>query len=535
MHIFVKSFIKLLSAAALAVLVPAAACAQDGADDGRTPPVGIVPTTMTLAQLRERVHEAQHAHAPAYAEHWSITAGGLTGTLDEYRRAKDYRWDRTLGANHTSGGVFSGRAWEQNANGEIVFPQGTHRRDAVMAHAAWDLREGATLLGESTIPAHAYVVQLDPPGGRIEYVYFDAATARVDRIDASIRGSRVTTTYDDYRPVAGAMEAWHVHRLVAGTGQESDERLLSVDSQEPPPEAVAIAAPRTPLAVSSPGPALLPARIVSDRVIVRVQIDGRPVNLQLDSGADGIVIDPSVLQSTGVTLFGRTRSAMAGPYTEQHGIVKKIAIGNVSLNDVAVTAAPFVTYADDRTVVAGLLGFDFIDTAVLKIDYSGGTLTLYDAKSFAPPAGAYTLPIALDDFVPSAAARIGDVDVPDLVIDTGADRSALFSTFVDAHPDATKDLGFGTLERDAQPFEQTFAGVGGRVAYKQVQLAAFAFGGVTFPSWIFDATQNAPSFEIEDYAGLIGQDALRYFDVYLDYARQAIYLVPNQRYHERYG
>ncbi|MGA9419956.1 MAG: hypothetical protein WBV40_12475, partial [Candidatus Cybelea sp.] len=47
--------------------------------------------------------------------------------------------------------------------------------------------------------------------------------------------------------------------------------------------------------------------------------------------------------------------------------------------------------------------------------------------------------------------------------------------------------------------------------------------------------QNAASFELEDYDGLIGQDFLRNFDVYLDYPHDKIYLVPNDRFRKRWA
>ena len=48
-------------------------------------------------------------------------------------------------------------------------------------------------------------------------------------------------------------------------------------------------------------------------------------------------------------------------------------------------------------------------------------------------------------------------------------------------------------------------------------------------------TQNDASFELEDYDGLIGQDFLRNFDVYLDYPHSTVYLVPNDRFRSRWG
>jgi hypothetical protein len=59
--------------------------------------------------------------------------------------------------------------------------------------------------------------------------------------------------------------------------------------------------------------------------------------------------------------------------------------------------------------------------------------------------------------------------------------------------------------------------------------------GWSFPQWLFEVTQNDASFELEDYDGLIGQDFLRNFDVYLDYPHSKVYLVPNDRFRARWG
>jgi hypothetical protein len=59
--------------------------------------------------------------------------------------------------------------------------------------------------------------------------------------------------------------------------------------------------------------------------------------------------------------------------------------------------------------------------------------------------------------------------------------------------------------------------------------------GWTFPHWLSYVTQNAPSFESEDYDGLIGQDVLRNYDVWLDYPHLRVYLRPNDRFRQRWG
>ncbi|HEY5427402.1 MAG TPA: hypothetical protein VIJ77_12700, partial [Candidatus Tumulicola sp.] len=79
-----------------------------------------------------------------------------------------------------------------------------------------------------------------------------------------------------------------------------------------------------------------------------------------------------------------------------------------------------------------------------------------------------------------------------------------------------------------------FSGVGGTVDYRPLQTGPFVFGPWTFPKWLFYVTQDAPAFEFEDYDGLVGQDLLRNFDLYLDYPHAKIYLVPNDRFRQRW-
>ena len=84
------------------------------------------------------------------------------------------------------------------------------------------------------------------------------------------------------------------------------------------------------------------------------------------------------------------------------------------------------------------------------------------------------------------------------------------------------------------PFLTEVNGVGGTVKYRPLQAGPFAFGGHVFPKWLFQATHDAAAFEGDDFDGLVGQDVLRNFDVYLDYAHEKIWLVPNDRYNARW-
>lgn len=132
-------------------------------------------------------------------------------------------------------------------------------------------------------------------------------------------------------------------------------------------------------------------------------------------------------------------------------------------------------------------------------------------------------------------ATIGGSRGQAFIVDTGADRSMVFSRFANAHPQDVDVTRQGSTIKASFPFIGSIYGVGGKVDARPVQVASLRVGTVTFANWPLEVSANAPAFECDDYDGLIGQDVLRYFDVYFDYAHTTMYLVPNERYRERWG
>lgn len=510
----------------------------DAPDTG--PPPNIVPANTSLAAVlsghrRAVGHRTVQTPASA-AERWTISFGSLSGTREEHRIGEDVRTDETLGPTSTASGTFKGRDWNQNANGHVTYQTGLHRRDdadqrAIVAAS----HTGVTLLGRVKAPVDAYVVKIDPPGGRLEYVFFDAATLLIDRIESIRDGRRMTVTYSDYRATAGVQLPWQIRSSDGFSTNDAFETLVSYTVGEPiAPSAVAIPTPGPPLLRAPAGGVTVPVTIADDRIVVRTRMGGHAVDFLMDSGADGIVIDEDIVEALHLRTYGRMKGETAGSYALSDTVLPQVDIGPLTMRNVHAIGLPFVQHSADGTPIAGLLGYDFIADLVWRIDYSNGTLQAFDPASFVPPSGARAFALTFDDRVPTISARIAGVAAPAMLVDTGADRSTLFSSFVDAHAAAMSDRGLGSEMQAAWPFLGHFSGVGGTVAYRPLQAGPFQFGSFAFPKWLFYVTQNAASFEFEDYDGLIGQDVLRNFDVYLDYPHAKMYLVPNNRFRQRW-
>jgi hypothetical protein len=528
------------ASAALAVCVTFNIPANAAAPPDDSPPAGIAPTPISLSTILTRNRFAEGKLAPGTArtraEHWAISYGTLSGTRDEWRDGSNYRVDEVLGPDRQGWGVSEGRHWRQNANGQITFENGLHERDTIDRTALSSASSpNVTLLGRVATPVDAYVVKVDPAGGRLEYVFFDASTWLVDRVEEIRDGRRTTTTFSDYRTTKGLVEPWHVHWSDGFATNDGDELLQSLAIGDPlaasqvaipPPGAALFAAPATWTTI--------PASIEDDRIVITAKLAGHAVDFLMDSGADGIVIDRDIIDAVGIKRYGRLTGETAGAYAESSTVIPELTVGPLELRNVHAHTVPFVQYGSDGKPIAGLLGYDFIANAVWHVDYQNGTVAVIDPKAFVPPAGAKALDVRFDDRVPTVAASLANSPVPAFIVDTGADRSALFSSFLDTAGTNISDRGLGTSMRASWPFVDDMQGVGGSVDYRPLQAGPFGLGPWTFPKWLFYVTQNAPTFEFEDYDGLIGQDVLRNFDLYLDYAHSKLYLVPNDRFRQRW-
>jgi hypothetical protein len=521
-----------------AIVLAAALSLPARADDGTLPPFGIMPTRATLAtilQAERRARGKPSAAGDVRIEDWNVTIGNTAGTLHRVVRGDDERSDLTLGTMHRASGRFRGRSWSQDYSGQVVTKTGVHRSDDISEAALASVRPatGVTLIGQTNQPVSAYVVKVAPPRGRLEYVFFDTHTGLIDRIEAADSGERVVTSYDDFHTTNGITRAWHV-RITSPTSDQ-DERLVSLRyGAAVRGEDLAVPSSTRLLTFETPRVAL-PAKIVADRIIVTVRIKGRPVNLQLDSGASNVVLDQRVADALHLAQVGPFKQRTAGTYGTHLAALAQMTAGGIAAAGLVVEIAPFEEWADASTPVAGLLGYDFLSGCVLHLDYVNGTVEAIDPHAFVPPAGAAVVSIGLDDRIPIVPAIVGGARSAAFVLDTGADRSLVFARFVAAHPKRTADRGLGTEEQDAYPFTMYLSAVGGDISYRLLQIAPFSFAGYAFPQWLFGAPYDPAAFSVEDYDGLIGQDVLRNFDVYLDYPHLRIYLAPNARYRERWG
>ncbi len=510
----------------------------DEVDTG--PPPGIAPAAISLDAVLRANARAQGTLAARVPkdrrERWTTTLGSMTGTISDVESGNDFREDEVLGPDHVAKGRSAGRLWSMNANGQVCFGGGLHRSDEVdAASIRTRTHPGVALLGRVATPVDAYVVRVQPPNGRLEYRFYDAKTFLLDRIEEIRHARRLTVSFSDYRTTKGLTEPWRVRVSDGFATNDEDRVLVSLElGIRIPASELSVPTRGVPLISVTGAPARVSANMSGDDVVVPVAIAGHTVDFILDSGASGIVMDNALAQAFGIKEYGRITDETAGTYVESNVVIPQMSVGGLTLNNVHARSLPFAQWSDDGKPIGGLLGYDFIADVVWHVDYEHRTLDAMAPSSFVPPANARAFPVTFDDFVPTFGITIDGVAAPAFILDTGAYRSAMFSRYAQMHATRFPDRGLGEAMTAAFPFVNDFTGVGGSVDYRPLELGPVVVGTWSFPTWLFDVTQNASAFEFEDYDGLIGQDFLRNFDVYLDYPSARIYLAPNERFRQRW-
>jgi hypothetical protein len=480
------------------------------------PPRNLIPSSTTLAHVRaeyRRAHLGGHTKNATLIEDWRLSQDGQTGSFRVYRLGRDYRETTTLGPLVYENGMHDGVRWQQNRNGITFAYSGFHERDAV-SERDWNSNSerDVRLIGES-VPLNAFVVEIDPPNGRHQWLFIDKQSGQIVRLDRLERNRRLVTTYDDFKPFDGESLPSRI-RTVDSLGNDREQTLVSRSlDTTPDPSDVAIVPTRRTLVEFPPGfsAVRLPVRIVNGLLVVRVTLDGRPFDFLLDSGAAGIVIDPIVAESLGLERYGERIGATIGPFPETTAIVPALGVGLLRMHNVVTRVVSIPFRADDRTRVTGLLGFDFFADIVVHIDAEHGAFEALHPAAFRPSSDLTAVPVGLDDKQAAIRIKVGPVAAR-VILDTGANRTVLESAFAER-------LDPGDETGSLAPAR--FRGIGGSGVAESVRFKDLELAGTLIPEALVDV--SAAELGFEDIDGLIGNDLMRDFDLFFDYRTNTVY------------
>jgi hypothetical protein len=222
------------------------------------------------------------------------------------------------------------------------------------------------------------------------------------------------------------------------------------------------------------------------------------------------VIDPSIVDDAHLETYGSRVGATIGTFSETTSIVPLMTIGTLRMRSVVARVVSVPFHLDEKTHIAGLLGFDFFLDTVVHVDLDHGVANAIAPASFKPPADAAVIPLALDDRTPVVRAR-ADAVTGRVVLDTGANRSVFTPAFA-SRADAPDP---------AAPVAQ-FRGLGGTGTAETVRLKTFDIAALPLLDPVVDVS-NA-NMGAEDIDGTAGTDLLHAYDLFFDFRSGALYV-----------
>lgn len=488
---------------------------------------------MDATTLRQHILIAEGKPPDEYREEDRTTSTAGDYSQVEFHRGIDYKVEWQDSLFYGEYGRFEGHLWDQNPNGLTTIHEQPLGNERAMPTKVTVTRVAQPLNAwkEST---------LNPLGfGRVRYV--DPSTFRVLRVEAIARTGVITTDYDDFRTVSGYTQPYHWKRDNKANKITSEGHVVALDVREVSDADLAIP-PSKPFVSFPQGKESveIPSTFAFGDVILRVMVGGRGLDFVLDSGSAGIAIDGDVAKELGLKMSPGFSTVTAGRYNTKEAVIPDMRVGDLVMHNVAVETIPFafdfapLPFATGkygsmgRLTLVGLLGYDFIRSLGLTIDYMHHRLTAFPAGKYIPPVmtpESDILPIRLGDYVPEITATINGAVAEHVAVDTGASGAdlMLFDYFALRYPDAVSPRVAMRLNN----LEYVPHGIGGGFESKALQLKEVDIGRYHLPNT--DALQitSARKFQF-NIDGLVGSGFLQRFTVGFDYAGGKMYLVHNE-------
>jgi hypothetical protein len=231
-----------------------------------------------------------------------------------------------------------------------------------------------------------------------------------------------------------------------------------------------------------------------ERVLIEGTINGRTFWFHLDTGTTGLALTREAARATGLL-----------EDVDAHVLTVDLDVGALHAKSARFSILDGYSVDDAAHHVDGLIGAPFFRSNIVTIDFPARSVTVYP-RGYPPPAAGVATPLLIRGY--SAAVQVTWGSTPStLYLDTGADRTILFSSFTRTivHGPSiatyTVNLGFGAPTTDVE-----------EVYTPPMHLAALT---VRHPAVLL--TQSPPAW-LQQYDGILGRDALRLFSVTLDYA-----------------
>lgn len=281
-------------------------------------------------------------------------------------------------------------------------------------------------------------------------------------------------------------------------------------------------------ATSRTGGIAIPLELFDDRLpLAQVRINGsRPLTFIVETGASsGTFVDRALAAELG--LSEESAQAEANPGGEVRvGTVSgaTLEIGPLTLKNETLLTAPISQFSPLLgRPVDGILGHSFLSRYAVRFDYVDRRMVLDETSR----DGA-EIPLVIANRMPMIDVTLhhhGRKIPARVEIDTGTfEILGLNGSFVDA----TTLLAAGDRK-----LEERGVAFGGETQGFRARIDSFEVGPFELRAPAVSITTDAGGYESAvRFAGVLGAEALRRFDLTVDYPNERVFLRPNRRFHD---
>lgn len=277
--------------------------------------------------------------------------------------------------------------------------------------------------------------------------------------------------------------------------------------------------------------ATIPFRYIHNFIIVEAKIYGIiPLQFIFDTGAEHIILFKreytdllQVPYDRRIPVLGSDMSREIYALIARNGVIEVKGLAPQPYDMLVLEEDYFSLDEMIGSPVAGLIGGGFFRNLIINIDYKRNQITLYDPASFEPPEDYISLPIKIKTNKPyimaEASLANGSPVQVDLLVDTGAGVPLLLHN--NSHP---------SLHLPDQYIKGKLGmGLGGYLEGYIGRIQKLSLGSIEFQG-VLTSFQNVDENWLQDKDkyrnGILGNDLLSRFNVFLDYTHGQLMLKP---------
>jgi len=255
------------------------------------------------------------------------------------------------------------------------------------------------------------------------------------------------------------------------------------------------------------------------------------LNFILDTGSGGISLDSSTAIEFGITPTPSDLTILGIA-----GIRKVSFVYNQQLKLPGLTIDSLNFHINDYEILTevygekidGIIGYSVLKRYIFQINYDNSIINVFTNGTIKYPKGGWFYEPTLRT-LPVQTARIKDAATVNtrLLFDIGAGLCLMLNKeFID-------DSSF--LNKKRILYSKEAEGVGGKIdmemtVIKEVKIGPYKFKNV--PTFIFEDNYNITSYPY--LSGILGNDLLRRFNLFLNYSKREFYFVPNNHFNDMF-